>query len=182
MIALQTPRLLLRRWRPDDAAGVAELMADPEVCRFFFRTRDRAASDIWLAKVEAHWERHGYGLWAVALRGEADFIGFVGLAEVGPEMPFAPAVEVAWTLAKPWWGRGLAPEAARAAVADGFYRGGLQEIVALTAAQNTPSQRVMEKLGMRRDPGEDFMHPNAPEGHGLAHHVLYRVRNEGWLD
>ncbi len=176
MRTIRTARLSLRQWLPEDGERVATLVGDPHVRRYFFRTRDRAASDAWLAGVKAHWDQHDFGLWAVAVPGEAEFIGFVGLVHVGPEMPFAPAVEVAWTLAPPFWGRGYAPEAARAAIAEGFDRG-LPEIVALTAVQNTPSRNVMEKLGMLRDPADDFTHPSAPAGHELSRHVIHRLAN-----
>ncbi len=88
----------------------------------------------------------------------------------------APAVEAVWTLAAPFWRRGYAVEAARAAIDDGFSRLGLREIVAYTAAVNTPSRGVMERLGMRRDLDGDFDHPRIPTGHELCRHVLYRIR------
>ena len=93
-------------------------------------------------------------------------------------LPFAPAVEAAWRLARPYWGRGYAYEAARAAIDDGFGRLGLDEIVAFTVPANRASRRVMEKLGMTRDPAEDFdfEHPRLPPGHPLRRHVLYRLR------
>ena len=87
----------------------------------------------------------------------------------------APGVELVWTLGSAWWGHGYAPEAARAAAADGFARCGLPELVAFTAAVNAPSRRVMEKLGMRLDPMASFDHPGVPAGHLLLRHVLYRL-------
>lgn len=173
---LTTARLTLRRFVPADAEAVAVLIGDPQVRRFFFRTRDRAESDAWLTQVQAHWDGHGFGLWAVEVPGERAFIGFVGLSRVGPELPCAPAVEAIWTLAQPFWGRGYAPEAARAAMVDGFDRLALPEIVAFTARLNTPSRSVMEKIGMRRDQASDFIHPAAPPGHPLGPHVLYRAQ------
>jgi RimJ/RimL family protein N-acetyltransferase len=90
-------------------------------------------------------------------------------------MPAFPGVEIVWTLAEAYWRQGYATEAARAALADGFGRLGLSEIVAFTAAVNTPSRGVMTKLGMRRDPSEDFQHTRIPPAHELAPHVLYRL-------
>lgn len=174
---IRTARLKLRPWRANDQQPLAEMIGDPHVRRFFFRTRDRAESDAWMARIQQHWAEHDFGLYVVELPGHAEFIGFVGLMHVGPEMPMAPAVEIAWTLAQPWWGRGFAPEAARAVLEDGFARLHLPEIVALTAEQNQPSRVVMEKLGMRHDPAATFIHPMAPEGHELARHVLYRMAN-----
>jgi ribosomal-protein-alanine N-acetyltransferase len=94
---------------------------------------------------------------------------------VNPALPFAPGVEAGWRLDRTFWGRGYASEAARAALADAFGRCGLPEIVADAAVPNLPSRRVMERLGMRRDPAADFDHPLVPEGHPMRRHVLYRL-------
>ena len=103
------------------------------------------------------------------------FIGVVGLESVSYEAHFTPAVEVAWRLARAYWGRGYATEAARAALDYGFEQLGLTEIVALTVPANQRSRRVMERLGMTRSPEDDFDHPRVPEG-PLKRHVLYRLR------
>jgi ribosomal-protein-alanine N-acetyltransferase len=151
------------------------MTSDPEVMRFFGVLREGAASDAWVARTRAHWEREGFGLWVVELPGTAPFIGFAGLSRVPDFMPCAGGVEAAWTLARAFWRRGYATEAARAAMDDGFGRFGLAEIVAFTAAINLPSRGVMEALGMTRDPAEDFDHPRVAEG-PLRRHVLYRKR------
>jgi RimJ/RimL family protein N-acetyltransferase len=88
----------------------------------------------------------------------------------------APAVELGWRLAQPFWGRGIATEAAAAAMELAFGVLGLSELLAYTAAANERSRRVMERLGMRRDPAEDFEHPSLASGHRLARHVLYRAQ------
>lgn len=109
------------------------------------------------------------------LPGEAPFIGFVGCWPTRPQLPFAPAVEIGWRLDRAWWGRGFAPEAARAALADAFGRLEVPEVVAYAAAANAPSRQVMAKLGMRHDPREDFDHfmyaPDDPH----RRCVLYRL-------
>ena len=79
--------------------------------------------------------------------GSDPFIGFVGLSAPTFEASFTPCVEVGWRLAKAAWGHGYATEAARTAVADGFERLGLSEIVSFTATTNLASQRVMQRLG-----------------------------------
>ncbi len=142
--------------------------------RFFGVTRDRPRSDAWIDRVEAHFARTGFGIWAVEAPGIAPFIGFAGLSQAPAELPCSPAVEAVWTLDSPFWRQGYATEAARAAINDGFSRLGLPEIVAFTAALNTPSQGVMRALGMHTDPAEDFDHPRVPEG-PLRRHVLYRI-------
>lgn len=170
-VALRTARLLLREWRGEDMAAFAALSADPVAIRHL-----PPADADWVSRVRAHWREHGFGQFVVELPGEAPFIGAVGLAHVPFALPFAPAVEAAWRLAPAYWGRGYATEAARAAVEDGFGRLGLGEIVAFTVPANEASQHVMMRLGMTRDPSEDFDHPRFPPGHPLCRHVLYRLK------
>jgi RimJ/RimL family protein N-acetyltransferase len=109
------------------------------------------------------------------------FIGYVGLAPVDFEAPFAPAIEVGWRLARESWGNGYATEGAGAVVDNAFGSPGLDALVSFTAEWNRRSRRVMEKIGMTRDPREDFIHPKLPPGHKLAPHVLYRISRAAWL-
>src|SRR4051812_35360969 len=149
--------------------------ADPRVMEFFVARHDRAASDAMIDRIEAHFDAHGFGLWAVEVPGVAPFIGFTGLAVARFEAPFTPCVEIGWRLAAAHWGQGYAAEAARLALAYGFESAGLAEILSFTAVDNGRSRTVMERLGMQRDPVEDFDHPLVPEGHPLRRHVLYRL-------
>jgi RimJ/RimL family protein N-acetyltransferase len=167
---LRTSRLVLRPWRDDDVAAFAELSADPAVMEHLLPLPG------WVARKRAHWDEFGFGQWVVELPGEASFIGVVGLETVGYEAHFTPAVEVAWRLARVYWGKGYATEAARAAIDVGFEQLGLEQIVAITVPANCRSRRVMERLGMVRFPEEDFDHPRLPDG-PLKRHVLYRLRN-----
>jgi RimJ/RimL family protein N-acetyltransferase len=177
---LETDRLVLRGWRAADRAPFAALNADPMVMEHFPSTLSRAESDALVARIESHFARHGFGLWAVEAPGAADFVGFVGLSTPRFEASFTPCVEVGWRLAREHWGRGYAPEAARAALGFGFERAGLDEILSFTVPANAKSRRVMEKIGMRRDPADDFDHPALPAGHPLERHVLYRMSREAW--
>ncbi len=175
---LTTQRLILRHWRDDDLDPLAAMTSDPVVMRYFGITRDRAQSDAWAARARAHFDRHDFGIWAVEAPRIAPFIGFVGLSTIPADMPMPPGVEIAWTLATPFWRQGYATEAARAALDDGFSRLHLREIVAFTAVINIPSRAVMQGLGMRHDPAADFDHPRVPAGSELRPHVLYRKRRE----
>jgi RimJ/RimL family protein N-acetyltransferase len=171
---LRTERLLLRRWCAADLAPFAAMNADPRVVEFFPRAWSREESDASVGRIEAHFEKHGFGLWAVEIAGVAPFAGFIGLCHPRFEAHFTPCVEIGWRLAAPYWGRGFATEGARVALAFGFETLGLAEIVSFTVPANLRSRRVMEKLGMTHDPGDDFDHPSLPEGHWLRRHVLYR--------
>jgi RimJ/RimL family protein N-acetyltransferase len=139
-----------------------------------------AESAALIERIGLSFRVRGYGLWAVEMPGEADFIGFVGLSVVEERLPFAPAVEVGWRLARAFWGRGLATEAAKAALAIGFGEFYLEQIVSFTASSNIRSRAVMERLAMRRDPSEDFEHPLPPVGDPLRQHVLYRMDRDRW--
>ena len=86
-----------------------------------------------------------------------------------------PCKRAGWRIGRKFWGRGYATEAAHAAVADGFDNIGAHEIVAFTVPHNVRSRAVMEKLGMQRDPADDFDHPRLPVGSPLRRHVLYRL-------
>jgi RimJ/RimL family protein N-acetyltransferase len=154
--------------------------ADAAVMEYFPSTLSLGESATMIEHAEAGFEADGYGLWSVELPGKADFIGFVGLSPVDLEVPFSPAVEVGWRLARPFWGRGYATEAGSAALAFGFEEHTLPAIVSFTAEHNTRSRAVMARLGMRRDPRGDFDHPLLPERHPLRRHVLYRIDRMRW--
>jgi RimJ/RimL family protein N-acetyltransferase len=177
-VSLRTERLLLRPWRDADIADFAAMSADPTVMEFLMPLAGPGACEAWAARLRAHWRDHGFGLWVVELPGTASFVGVVGLARIPYQAHFTPAVEIAWRLARAYWGRGYAGEAARAALAYGFDKLGLAEIVAVTVPANLRSRRVMERLAMSRDPADDYDHPNIPVG-PLKRHVLYRLRNPG---
>jgi RimJ/RimL family protein N-acetyltransferase len=176
---MRTDRLLLRRWLPADREPFAAMNADPEVVAHLPGALAREASDALAARIEAHFEEHGFGLWAVEIPGVTPFAGFAGLSIPGFQARFTPCVEIGWRLAAPLWGRGYATEAARAALAFGFETLRLGEIVSFTASGNHRSRRVMEKIGMGREPADDFDHPALPEGHPLRRHVLYRITRAG---
>ncbi|MEV4511883.1 GNAT family N-acetyltransferase [Dactylosporangium sp. NPDC049525] len=207
---LRTSRLVLRRWRDEDRAPFAALNADPEVMRYFPRPLTRAESDMMVDRIEASFDEHGYGLWAVDVvqpaaagtgsdtgpgtasdAGSGGFIGFVGLAWQRFPAHFTPALEIGWRLARHGWGHGYATEAAVAArdfafrptatpgSPDGGGGAGMEEIVSMTTRTNEPSQAVMRRIGMTRDPADDFRHPNLEPDHPLVEHVLYRLRRPG---
>jgi ribosomal-protein-alanine N-acetyltransferase len=177
---VRTDRLLLRPWRDDDLAPFAALNADPVVMEHFTAPLAREQSDAFAARIVERWTLDGVGLWAVEVPGVAPFVGFVGLARQSFPAPFTPCIEVGWRLAHAHWGHGYAPEGARAALRFGFEERALAEIVSLTTVANARSRRVMEKLGLHRDPADDFEHPNVPVGSPVRPHVLYRLTRGEW--
>lgn len=179
-----TDRLVMRNWRAADTDPYADLNADPVVMEHFPSTLTRPQSGEILDRIAEHWRVRGYGLWAVEVAATGRFIGFVGLSSPTWEMSFTPCVEVGWRLARHAWGHGYASEAARVAIDWGFAHVELprDEIVSFTTVDNVRSRRVMDKVGLTRNPADDFDHPMLPEWAGRRH-VLYRIgRSEVELD
>jgi ribosomal-protein-alanine N-acetyltransferase len=180
-VHIETPRLRLRDWTDADAEPFAAMNADPRVMEFFPRALDRAASDALIAHFREGLARDGFCLYAVEVKDGNLFIGFTGLARPGFDAPSMPAIEVGWRIARESWGNGYATEAAGAVADHAFGTLGLDALVSFTTEWNRRSRRVMEKIGMTRDPRDDFMHPNLPADHKLAPHVLYRISRAAWL-
>jgi len=153
--ALPTPRLLLRRWAPEDREPFAAMNADPAVMQHFPSLLDRRESDALVDRIEAGFEEHGFGLWALEVVATGDFVGFTGLSvphfrASWMDTRHQPVVEVGWRLARSAWGHGYATEAARAATHHAFASVGLPEVVSFTTVGNERSQAVMRRLGMAR--------------------------------
>jgi RimJ/RimL family protein N-acetyltransferase len=178
---LTSARLQLRPWRDEDLPAFAALNADPEVMEYMPECLAREESDALAARIREGLARRGFGLWAVEVIGVSEFIGFTGLSVPSYETHFTPCVEIAWRLARKYWGFGYATEAAHSAMDYGFRTVGLEEIVSFTFVENLRSRRVMERLGMTHSPADDFDHPRLPEGHRIRPHVLYRMNREAWM-
>jgi RimJ/RimL family protein N-acetyltransferase len=146
---VETARLRLERW--DHAVhgpGFAAMNGQREVMRFLGgdEPMTRAESDEESARISAHWNTYGFGLWAAVLKDET--IGFVGLCHPLWFPSMAERVEVGWRLRVEAWGHGYATEGARAALTAGFETLGLDEIVAFVHPENGRSLAVTRRLGM----------------------------------
>jgi len=179
LIEIQTERLFLRQWHTEDRKSFAAMNADPEVMRYFPATLTHEQSDAMADRCQMSLEKRGWGLWAVELKAERSFIGFVGLSIPVANLPFMPCVEIVWRLASSAWGKGFATEAGRAALRVAFVDLQLAEIVSFTSVINTRSRAVMERLGMKED-NQTFEHPGVPIGNLLREHCLYRLSFEEW--
>jgi len=171
---MHTDRLRLRQWQESDLEPWAAMNADPEVRRYFPSVLTCEQSAASMARFRAALEQRGYGWWAVEIAATGRFIGMTGLDPVDDGLPFT-GVEIGWRLARHAWGHGYATEAALACLAFGFERLALPEILGVTATGNLRSQAVMRRIGMTRDPADDFDDPGVPEG-PLRRCVLYRIR------
>ena len=172
--------LSLRRWTPHDRWALREMNADPQVMATIGPVMDAAASDALADRIDRHFSEHGFGLWCVVVDDEP--VGWCGLM-----VPwFRDGVEIGWRLRSTQWGRGYATRAARLVLAEAFVPEpegcGLDEVISFTAAVNHRSMAVMERLGMERDLGGDFLHPGVPSESRLAPHVLYRMSAARYRD
>lgn len=161
-IRLETGRLLLRPFVADDAADFYRLNSDPEVVRY---TGDQPPDSIeaarrgLLERPLADYQRYGFGRWACVLKATGEFIGFAGLKF----LPELNEVDLGCRFRRAFWGRGLATEAARASLADGFGRLGLRRIVGLVEPEHRASVRVLEKCGMTFERMVDYRGTNVAQ-------------------
>jgi RimJ/RimL family protein N-acetyltransferase len=176
--AIETERLILRPWRDEDLEAWVTMNADPRVMEFFpsVYTRERALESA--AFLREYMQNKRFGWWIAEIKRGAPFAGCIALQEVPFEAHFTPALEVGWRLCVDAWGHGYATEGARALLDYAFEELQRSEVVAMTAAINVRSRRVMERLNMSYDPSDDFEHPRLEAGHRLRPHVLYRIRKE----
>ncbi len=147
---LQTDRLILRAFQPEDLDPFAEMVGDPEVIQmatYQGKVMSRAQAWNWLCLMLGHWHMRGFGIWAVEEIDSGELIGRVGLQF----LDWFDDVELVWMLRKQSWGKGLASEAARTAIQFGFDRLDLSRIGAVIHIENQPSTKLAERLGMSRE-------------------------------
>ena len=180
--SLLTNRLKLTVFSQSHLSELVRLNVDPEVMRYFPATLNPEESAALLQRIIEHQRINGYSLFALHLKESDTFVGWCGLMKVPFSAHFTPAVEIGWRLNKIFWGKGLAPEAARSVLRFGFLGLGLSEIVSFTAELNQPSLRVMQKIGMQCNPEDTFDHPKLPVNHPLQRHILYRSQKTDWLE
>jgi ribosomal-protein-alanine N-acetyltransferase len=142
-----TSRLCLRRFNKDDLDAYSTIMGDYEVGKWFPKgtgyTLEEAKRS--LVSILEHWDKHGFGLWAVTDKEKKVLLGRCGLNLITE----TSEVEVDFVVARDFWGRGYATEAAKAALIYGFDALKLDRIIALAKPENVASRRVIEKIGMR---------------------------------
>ena len=173
---LETKRLVLRHWLEEDLESWVAMNNDPEVMEYFpsLLTREDALS--MAGRIQKNLEISDRGLWAVEVKAGERFIGFVGLSVQDLGLDFTPCTEVGWRLKRSAWGHGYATEAAKAALRYGLDELDLELIYSFTAATNTRSQAVMERIGLHPRVDLSFLHPRVPPASPLSPHVTYCTR------
>ncbi|HEY0320755.1 MAG TPA: GNAT family N-acetyltransferase [Pyrinomonadaceae bacterium] len=160
---IETERLVLRQFTPDDLDELVQLRADPLVMRYI-GDQSREKVEQRLRYYISHYESHGLGMWAVIDKSTGAMVGWCGLIFLDE----TPEVEVGYGVARDYWGRGLMTEAARASLRYGFERAGLERIVAVAMPENVASRRIMEKLGMHYEKNVHHY------GHDLVYYAIER--------
>jgi len=170
-VRVETERLILRSWRlPQDAERLQRIYDDPEVVRTL-SPMNLARTKEQIERFRARESEDGFTAWAAELRSTGELVGRIGIIRQ-PRWPLDPdAVEVGWTIARPWWGQGLATEGGRASLGFGFDTAGLDRIISFTLPYNVASRRVMEKLGLTYR--GDAIWADMP-------HVWYGIDREAW--
>jgi len=141
---IETDRLRLRMFRPEDLNDLAALLTDKDVMRYVEdgQPKDRAVAEQALNSIIAHWQRHGFGRWAVEEKTSGEFVGFGGLRSL------FGTPEVVYHFATARWGNGFATELGRASLSYGFETHRFARVVAIAKPENAASIHVMEKIGM----------------------------------
>lgn len=172
MIYIETERLILRSWMLQDLSLFVEMNKDKRVMRYFSATLNEAETEAFYNRIQDEFNRYHRGLYAVEIKTTGEFIGYVGLHEIGFETDFTPGIEIGWRLAADYHNQGYATEAAKA-VLKLAKESGIGRLYSFTAKINSPSERVMQKIGMVKV-GE-FKHPKLSVDSPLSDHVLYRI-------
>jgi len=166
--------LRLRDWSLDDLAPLAEVFAKPQVWHFPFRRGfSLAETEAFLLRRIEEQESRGWSLRAAEDRETRRLIGYIGLSEPDFLPELMPSIEIGWRLDPVAWGRGLATEGARAALAFGFEDLGLDRVVSICEPDNVSSSRVMHRLGM------SFDRATVDPLHGVPL-CIYRLEQAEW--
>jgi RimJ/RimL family protein N-acetyltransferase len=166
---IETKRLTLRALREADATALFEISQDPDVVRFVGDRHVPTLQEAWrmVAGWIGHWALRGYGQWAIEERASGRFIGRAGIINPADW----PGPEVGYLLGRPWWGRGYATEAARAAMDWGFREIGFSDLLSLIDPENHASIAVATRLGEALRGETEVM----------GHHVLiYGIGRADW--
>jgi len=174
-----TERLRLRDWREDDWPEFWRLTNTPAVMRWLGGVMDEAGQAAARARVEGYKAEHGHTFWLVERREDGALLGFCGLKRSNQAGGPIGMMEVGWRLREDAWGQGYAREAAAASLDLAFGRFGAEEVIALTVQNNTASWGLMERLGMARREGLDFVSADFDPANPRI--IVYSIAREAWV-
>ncbi|MBS1626408.1 MAG: GNAT family N-acetyltransferase [Bacteroidetes bacterium] len=173
MTYFETERLIVRDWKPTDTSTFIAMNQNSKIMQYFPYILNTKDSLLFLDKIEQHFKKYGYGLFALERKDTNEFIGYTGFWHPSFEAHFTPCIEIGWRLNNTVWNKGFATEAATACLDYAFNKIKLTEIFSFTSIHNKPSERVMQKIGMQFI--DTFNHPSIPTNHFLQKHILYKI-------
>jgi ribosomal-protein-alanine N-acetyltransferase len=145
-LILETPRLALRELTPDDLDFVAGMLAHPEVMRFWPQPYSREEAADWIRRHQQRYVRDGFGYWLALEKTTGQPIGQAGL--LMQELDGAVEIGIGYMLHRPFWGKGLATEAALACREHAFGKLNKPRVTATVRPENLPSRRVAGRIGL----------------------------------
>lgn len=169
---IRTERLILTAPEARHRDALLRMLSDAEVMAQLMRDPTIESAEASLARHQGYREQ-GLGFWAVEHDGAT--IGLCGLKPGGDDLPVSGELEIGWILDKPWWGKGLAGEAARAALDWAWANRPEHRVVAITSSEHAGSRALMVRLGMRHLADMDFEHPLYSADDPMRRTVVYAV-------
>ena len=166
-LVLETERLRLRRFSREDVEAIFAIIGDDIAMQYYPKTFDRSDAVQWIERNLRRYSEHGYGLFAVTLKGSTDVIGDCGV--IKQEVEGETRLEVGYHFRRDQWGHGYATEAARACMGLAFHAFGADKVISLIRPENVPSRRVAERNGMKLE--RQVMHYGLP-------HLVYAMKRE----
>lgn len=173
---IKTERLGLRNWLPSDELPFSEMCQDKAVMEHFPKLLTKEESKDLIDRLNVHFQTYGYTYFAVDILESSEFIGFTGLKNQDWESEFTPCVDIGWRLKKTAWGKGYATEAAKGCIDASFSVFKVKEVLSFTTDTNTPSEKVMQKIGMKMI--GTVQHPHILNDPRFKHCVVYKLANK----
>ena len=166
---LETTRLALRRFRRDDVDAIFAIIGDDVAMQYYPKTFNRSDAVQWIERNLRRYREHGYGLFAVTLKGSDDVIGDCGV--IKQDVEGETRLEVGYHFRRDQWGNGYATEAARSCIGLAFHAFGADKVISLIRPENVPSRRVAERNGMQLE--WQVTHYGLP-------HLIYAMKREDY--
>ena len=168
-LVLETERLRLRRFSREDVEAIFAIIGDDIAMQYYPKTFDRSDAVQWIERNLRRYSEHGYGLFAVTLKGSTDVIGDCGV--IKQDVEGETRLEVGYHFRRDQWGHGYATEAARACMGLAFHAFGADKVISLIRPENLPSRRVAERNGMKLE--RQVTHYGLP-------HLVYAMKREDY--
>jgi len=175
----KSERLGFRNWKKSDLSEFAKINADVEVMKHFPQTLTKIETSDFIDRLQKHYEKNGYNYFATEILKTGELIGFIGLAYQDLKTDFTPAVDIGWRLKKSAWGKGYASEGAKKCLDYAFNDLNLDKIISICTENNTRSENVMKKTGMKKI-GE-FKHPKLKKYPKYEKCICYKMDKNVWL-